>query len=236
MSINFDALSAPFPADRVSWRVGTMTKDKTKAMALAYLDARDVMERLDEVCGPPGWQNRYTHAEQKTVCEIGILTDEGWVWKADGAGDSDIEAEKGALSDAFKRAAVRWGIGRYLYDLASPWVEIDEYKRIKQSELPKLRALLNKDAKAHKEAPVPVEQRGLFIACKAAIDIAADETGLQNWAEDNRVSMDKIKAQDPEVYHAVRAHWAKRLGGFRKAKPQTAAEEFGLNDEIPEFA
>lgn len=80
------------------------------------------MERLDEVCGPENWQCKYTHAGQKTVCDIGICTDNGWVWKADGAGDSDIEAEKGALSDAFKRAAVRWGIGRYLYDLDSPWV------------------------------------------------------------------------------------------------------------------
>jgi hypothetical protein len=38
------------------------------------------------------------------------------------AGDSDVEEEKGAISDAFKRAAVKWGIGRYLYDMPTPWV------------------------------------------------------------------------------------------------------------------
>src|SRR5690606_21618622 len=122
----FRALAAPFPPDRVSWRVGSTTSDKSRGMALAYIDARDVMDRLDEVVGPGNWQCRYPHANGKTVCEIGInvaagmaqvvdghaSTVERWVWKADGAGDTDVEAEKGAGSDAFKRAAVRWGIGR----------------------------------------------------------------------------------------------------------------------------
>lgn len=115
-------LKDPFPRDRVSWRAQTVTRDGDKALALAYIDARDVMERLDEICGPENWQCRYSHADKKTICEIGIKIGNEWVWKADGAGDSDVEAEKGALSDALKRAAVRWGIGRYLYDLETPWV------------------------------------------------------------------------------------------------------------------
>lgn len=129
MSEIFDQLKAEFPRDAISWRAQTVTKDGTKAMALAYIDARDVMQRLDDVVGPDGWQCRYPHATGKTVCEIGIRVRDEWIWKADGAGDTDIEAEKGALSDAFKRAAVRWGIGRYLYDLASPWVPCESYKR-----------------------------------------------------------------------------------------------------------
>lgn len=123
--IDLTKLAAPFPGDRISWRVGSTTKDKSKGLALAYIDARDVQDRLDQVCGPSNWMNRYPHANGKTVCEIGIRINGEWIWKADGAGDSDVEAEKGALSDAFKRAAVRWGIGRYLYDLDSPWVELE---------------------------------------------------------------------------------------------------------------
>ena len=119
------SLAAPFDPKRISWRVGSTTKDKTKGMALAYIDSRDVQDRLDAVCGAGGWQCRYPHAGQKTVCEIGVKIDGEWVWKADGAGDSDVEAEKGALSDAFKRAAVKWGVGRYLYDLDSPWVTLE---------------------------------------------------------------------------------------------------------------
>lgn len=132
MSEIFERLSAPFPLEAISWRVGSTNKnsakgeDDLKGQALAYIDARDVMDRLDDVCGPDGWQCRYSHANGKTVCDLGIWTPERgeWVWKADGAGDTDYEAEKGALSDAFKRAAVRWGVGRYLYGLSAPWVKI----------------------------------------------------------------------------------------------------------------
>jgi hypothetical protein len=147
--IDLKALAAPFPPDRISWRIGSTNGDKTRGMALAYLDSRDVQDRLDEVCGVGGWQSRYPHATGKTVCEIGIKVGDEWIWKADGAGDTDVEAEKGALSDAFKRAAVRWGIGRYLYDVESPWVEIEPAGRsykIKAGEYAKLRAVLGKGA------------------------------------------------------------------------------------------
>jgi hypothetical protein len=127
----FDQLSAPFAPEQIEWRVGSTNKDKTKGMALAYIDARAVMDRLDTACGPGNWQSRYPHADSKTVCEIGIriYLNNGWewVWKADGAGDTDFEANKGALSDAFKRAAVRWGVGRYLYDIQAPWVAIEAW-------------------------------------------------------------------------------------------------------------
>ena len=145
---DFKALSAPFNPDEVSWRIGSMKKDKTAGMALAYIDARVVMDRLDDVCGPDGWQCRYSHTATKTVCDIAIKCGDDWLWKADGAGDSDIEAEKGALSDAFKRAAVRWGVGRYLYELPSPWVEVDEWKRIKPAEFKKLDQILRQHTRA----------------------------------------------------------------------------------------
>lgn len=131
------ALKRPFPASQISWRVGSTTRDKAKGVALAYIDSRDVMRRLDEVFGLH-WQARYSHAEGKTICEIGVKLDGEWVFRAGGAGDTDIEAEKGAISDAFKRAAVLWGIGRYLYELPNEWVELDEYKRLKRTpSLPK---------------------------------------------------------------------------------------------------
>lgn len=157
----FSALSAPFPPDRVSWRVGSTNKDKTKGMALAFIDARDVMERLDCTVGPGGWQCSYPHAAGKTVCRIMLKIDGEWVAKEDGAGDTDVEAEKGALSDAFKRAAVRWGIGRYLYDLPSPWVVIEQYGRsyrIADSERAKLAGLLRREAKVTPAKAAPLAQ------------------------------------------------------------------------------
>ena len=121
-------LEIPFQNSQVSWRIGRKNADKTKAMLLAYIDARDVMERLDMAAGFGNWQCRYTLADSGLlICEIGIRIDGEWVWRANGAGDTQVEAEKGKCSDAFKRAAVLWGVGRYLYGLPSPSVAIDKY-------------------------------------------------------------------------------------------------------------
>lgn len=196
--IDLSALSAPFPPDKISWRVGSTNKDKTKGMALAYIDARDVMDRLDEACGPAGWQCSYPHANGKTVCSIGIKIGDEWVWKANGAGDTDIEAEKGALSDAFKRAAVCWGIGRYLYDLDSPWVAIEPMGRsykITDSEKGRLAKLLGKpETRTVRVGPGAVQvvgtdeptesEKRIAEGLKTAIGLAASPTDLEKWKRD----------------------------------------------------
>ena len=51
--------------------------------------------------------------------------DNEWIWRSDGAGDTQIESDKGAISDSFKRASVLWGLGRGLYDLPSVWVDCE---------------------------------------------------------------------------------------------------------------
>jgi hypothetical protein len=124
-----DGLKEPFPADQIHWRVGATTKDKKKGMALAYLDARDVMDRLDAVVGPQNWSDTYCEVNGVTVCTISIRLDWEYgpgVSKSDGAGATDVEGEKGALSDAFKRCAVKFGVGRYLYRLPSKWAELND--------------------------------------------------------------------------------------------------------------
>lgn len=143
--MNLQNLHAPFPPNEIEWRVGSTNRDKTSGLALAYLTARHVMERLDEVCGPENWQDRYEFHGKRTVCYLSIRIGDQWVTKADGAGDSDVEAEKGAISDALKRAAVKWGIGRYLYSLGNTWVQLEpagnSYK-IKANEFAKLERIL----------------------------------------------------------------------------------------------
>ncbi len=155
-----ERLGAPFEADEVEWRVGSTTKDKSKGMALAYIDARTVMRRLDDVVGVSGWQceNKELRGGKLIICSIGIHMENGeWIWKSDGAGDTAVEAEKGVLSDAFKRAAVRWGIGRYLYDLPSPWVALDgDGRRIAPAEVPRLQKIVA-EARAAYEKGRPVE-------------------------------------------------------------------------------
>ena len=82
---------------------------------LVYIDARQVMNRLDEVFDVGGWQAHYEHIGGRMICKLSCLIGDKWVTKSDGAGDTNIEGDKGGISDALKRAAVLWGIGRYLY-------------------------------------------------------------------------------------------------------------------------
>lgn len=119
-------LAEPFSKDDVHWRLGATNREKTSGIALAYIDARHVMERLDQVVGVANWQREYFNSGNgNTCCRVGLLLDGDWVWKADGAGATDVEGDKGAFSDAFKRAAVNWGVGRYLYTLGTTWVPIE---------------------------------------------------------------------------------------------------------------
>jgi hypothetical protein len=151
-------LSAPFPPADVSWRVGATNKDKTKGMALAYIDARDVMARLDTVVGSENWQDEYTEtAKGRIFCKLSIQVDGQWVTKSDGAGDTDYEGDKGAISDAFKRAAVKWGIGRYLYGLDSPWVEIE--MKGNTAVLPQASKLRLQGILQGKGAPPPTQKK-----------------------------------------------------------------------------
>ena len=122
--ILFD-LSKHFPTSEISWRtqrVFQSYKDKKwYALALAYLSVRQVQDRLTEVMGH-NWQCKHTVYGSKTVCSLGLKLDGEWIWRSDGAGDTNFEADKGALSDSLKRAGVAWGIGRYLYDLKNTYV------------------------------------------------------------------------------------------------------------------
>jgi hypothetical protein len=120
-------LKRPFDPALVKWRVGATTTDKSKGIALAYIDARDVMKRLDEVCGAEGWDKTLTHFDGGFICELTIKTGEIYSSRSDVAGFTKVEPEKGGASDAFKRAAANWGIGRYLYYLPNEWMPLKQF-------------------------------------------------------------------------------------------------------------
>ena len=99
----------PFDLSRVKPRKGH------GGGTLHYIDARDVMYRLDDVVGPLNWQDSYKEVMGRIICTLSVRFGDEWISKEDGAGDTKIEGDKGGISDAFKRAACRWGVGRYLY-------------------------------------------------------------------------------------------------------------------------
>jgi len=150
VTINIDpavvaaALAEPFRPDQLGWKAAATTKDKSRAMAVPHLDARDVMNRLDKVVGVTNWRDRYEVLPcGGVVCRLSVRIAGEWVTKSDAGGQSDQDDTgdrlKAAFSDALKRAAVKFGIGRYLYYLPKAWVPYDAQR--KQMDLSKLPAL-----------------------------------------------------------------------------------------------
>ena len=121
-----EKLKAPFKPDEIEWRLSVTLKDKMKGLAVAYVTNRAIQNRLDEVLGAANWKNEFIVSEKTKICGLSIKINGEWITKYDGASDTDIEAVKGGLSGAMKRAAVQWGIGRYLYKLPSQWVKIKQ--------------------------------------------------------------------------------------------------------------
>ena len=122
-------LIEPFPAADIEWRVQRAGKngERVWAMVFAYVTNRAIQDRLDAVCGPANWRNEFVGGPVGGVlCGLSINIYGEWVTKWDGSDNTDVEAVKGGLSGAMKRAAVQWGIGRYLYRLESNWANIHE--------------------------------------------------------------------------------------------------------------
>jgi hypothetical protein len=182
----FDQLSAPFPEHAIDWRVGSTNKDKTKGMALAYIDARAVQDRFDSVCGMDGWQCNYTPiGDGSVVCNIGVRSEGDWIWKSNGAGKTDFEAEKGMYSDAFKRAAVMFGVGRYLYDLQSPWVALKDGRYIEEAEQKKLTAL-HEDFAQKAGWGIRAGIQPYRLLKKVVLTCVTDAAAAQQFKEDNK--------------------------------------------------
>ena len=120
------------------WKIQTINQNTKKAQCVAYIDARAVMDLLDKVVGADNWQDDYKLVGDRLIAGIGIRTEQGWVWKWDTGTAGNFEAEKSEISDAFKRAAVKWGVGRFLYDLDFEWVMTDGKYPIREDNLAKI--------------------------------------------------------------------------------------------------
>lgn len=130
--IEYQKLSDLFSPFDIEWRIDQvgMRGKVPWARVLAYVTNRAIMERLDQVCGPQKWSNQFRAGPNGgTICGISIKCGDEWVTKWDGADNTGIEAVKGGLSGAMKRAAVQWGIGRYLYRLPAGFAQNVSSKR-----------------------------------------------------------------------------------------------------------
>lgn len=126
------ALAAPLDPGDIKFKPQVVKGNR--ALAIPYLDARTIQDRLDEVLGVEGWQDEYTPLpDGSVVCRLRVRCDGEWITKVDVGGPSEQpdsgDRLKAAFSDALKRAAVKFGIGRYLYRLAPLWADYDPAKK-----------------------------------------------------------------------------------------------------------
>ena len=127
----WSALAAPLPAGLISWRQDgrAIGRDgRYYARFVAYIDANTVRERLDGVV-PGEWDLTLDLLpllpggdEDGSFCSFKARLQILGVIREDVGTGRDY---KQAATDAFKRAAVRFGVGHELYAYEQNWVRVD---------------------------------------------------------------------------------------------------------------
>lgn len=237
-------LKSPFPYEDIDWKVQVTNKDKTQGMAVAYLDSRAIQKRLDEAVGAMNWTNEFMLWQDKAqICGIGLYDAERgtWVMKYDGAENTDIEPVKGGLSDSFKRAAVLWGIGRYLYDMESIWVEIEpsgKSYRIKKEEYAKLRGHYDKSVAALFDGTPAPKAQSQYNAAQEPPETANYDYIVKSTSDSGKSVCLKLadkNGKEISVY-AKKGDTGLASGTkLRKAKFEKKQADFGSYITMPEY-
>lgn len=176
------------------------------------------MNRLDKILGPENWWDRYTPLPTCVICELTIRLPDGTeLTKADAGGHAGMsdegDDEKSGYSDAFKRAAVKFGVGRHLYGDGIPKY-IDDTPKAKAQPIkrdPVKVAEVAQAIKAH-EGPRTIAE---FVAYMKAID--PDRTNGH---------IDYIKAW------GKRKGWSEMLGQYTDAQAREAYAEMSKQLEF----
>ncbi|EJR09431.1 Rad52/Rad22 family DNA repair protein [Bacillus pacificus] len=122
-----ESLQAEFPVEQLGWKIINTFESQGRFFAFVapFVDARAIQDRFDEVFGIDNWQVSYEKwGEKATKCTISVFLNERWISKEDGSEESDYSSVKGGFSNSLKRAAVLWGVGRYLYNVKPTKVEL----------------------------------------------------------------------------------------------------------------
>jgi len=156
-----ERLQEPITWDEIEWRIGTRPKKEVpeankKTQILPYINNRCVLDRFDEAFGWDGWQNAIKEGTTGYLCTLKIWSEESqmWIEKTDGASKTNFEPDKGGISDAMKRAAGQFGLGRILYRYPKVYMKGD-HAWIPKWAVPQLRALTNFINNPEDGKPIP---------------------------------------------------------------------------------
>ncbi|HJU90243.1 MAG TPA: Rad52/Rad22 family DNA repair protein [Gemmatimonadaceae bacterium] len=205
-------LAAPLPQGSISWRQDgrpVQRDGKFYARFVAYVDANTVRERLDSVV-PGEWNLTIEllppmpHIDEQLpeppMCAFKARLQILGVVREDVGTGKDY---KSAATDAFKRAAVRFGVANELYDYEQNWVRVDGDGRFaKPMEDPQVaydrrlartkgeRAGANEDAEPSSGAPTLELKKATLTS-----DVpSCPKCGGRMW--DNRIGKRNPKAPD----------------------------------------
>ena len=180
------ALQQPFHPQQISWKPRSVSKDGTRALALAYADLRVYQNRLDEVCGLE-WSVTYTPWGDRVICH---LTINGITRSSTGEADSQAEkseiAGTAAEAQAFKRACSMFGLGRYLYGFPTTWVDYDSKARQFTAQA---QAKLKETVAQHYQRALARESEADESAAAVGDEEANDQL-VQLWQQFNEMGSD----------------------------------------------
>lgn len=255
----YQKLRAPLSSKLISWRAGRKASNDTMGQALPFITPRVIQNKLDDIMGPENWRNSFLAntlgAGMASVIAIIELRLNGeWIaksdaaqvdtFKEDGQNNSKEIAIKGAYSDAFKRAAVMWGLGRYLYEFEAPWVALDANKRL--SETPILPAHMLPDderadaevARAAKAEVAEVADKPAATPTEKAVDKQAEkpaakaaEKPAEKPAADQAETPVQASAETSVEAQAVKPAEAKQAPAPAETKPQPAPQAEAPSEE-----
>jgi len=145
-------LEEPFASKDVKWLVAATSRDGRKGRVTPYADPRAYTDRLNQIFTASGWTREYTvhtvspitrlkkdKAIQTGKVLVTCVVSIPGVGTHSGSGEEwadDENAMTSAEAQSFKRACSVFGLGRYFYNFAEMWVDLDEYRHPR--ELPTL--------------------------------------------------------------------------------------------------
>ena len=207
----FRALQEPFPVKYLSWTVIATKKDKSDALVSPYVGRHHIMARFDDVLGPMNWQTGVQGQVGYLIKGIGIRFEksEEWVWRWEpgvyiAATDKNRRRIEvlGSATVGLRRAAIEWGVGRYLKFITAQWVPYDSF------------------TKKIREAP-HIENQTFWWALPYDHPVA-----IEKWATKNGHPIEELGKDDDvlEVVETEKDGTKKHRGPLLDAEPE---DEFG---------
>jgi len=201
-------LRKPFHPSAITWRPGAISKDKTKALALAYADLRAYQNRLDEVCGMD-WSVTYTPWADRLICHLTIAPEGGPPVTRSSTGEPDSQSERSEIAgtaseaQAYKRACAMFGLGRYLYNLPSLWVEYDAInQRFAEKSKARLQGLIAQHYQRYLDGCASDIQAGdedeAATPQTSALDALGQELYGESWATVRQKNINRITNNQPD--------------------------------------